>query len=166
MSRVFYWILILALQFFVFNHLELSSYLMPQLFILLLITLPLHLSKTVQIIIAFSLGLVADFFVATPGIHASACLWLVLIRFGLLTRIDLKEQESNRLAFNAKTAGVTTFMYVSVILVVFYHFYILVLENLGAFNGAHVFFTTLLSSLFTLLLIGFIQYVSFNRLGE
>jgi len=166
MNRLFYWILILALQVFVFNHLEFSSFLMPQLFVLLLITLPVHLSKTLQIIIAFSLGLFADFFVATPGIHASGCLWLILIRLGLLSRVDLKEQEANRLAFNAKTVGNTTFMYIASILVLFYHTYIFILENLGAFNGGQILLTAFLSSTFTMLLIGFVQYVSFNRLSE
>ena len=166
MNRVFYWILIIALQVVIFNHLELSAYLVPQLFILLLITLPVHLSKTVQVLIAFGLGLLADFFVSTPGIHASACLWLILLRMSLLSRIDLKEQEANKLAFNARTVGNSIFMYAAALLVVFYHFYILVLENIGAFNGWHILISAVLSSSFTMLLIGFIQYVSFNRLSE
>ncbi|MEY2924861.1 MAG: hypothetical protein RLZZ337_1409 [Bacteroidota bacterium] len=166
MNRVLYWIVLIALQVFVFNHLEFSSYIMPQLFILLLITLPVHLSKHVQVLIAFGLGLIADFFVATPGIHASACLSLMVLRMGLLSRLDLKEQEANKLAFNARTVGIPSFMYTTIILVFFYHLYIFIIENLGAFNVLHVFLTTLLSSSFTLLLIGFVQYVSFNRLSE
>lgn len=165
MNRLLYWILILALQVVIFNHLELSAYIVPQLFIILLITLPVHLSKSVQVIIAFGLGLLADFFVSTPGIHASACLWLIILRMSLLARLDLKEQIANKLAFNARTVGATVFMYAASILVIFYHFYILVLENIGAFNGVHILVTAILSSSFALLLIGFIQYVSFNRLS-
>ena len=94
MNRLLYWILILALQVVIFNHLELSAYIVPQLFIILLITLPVHLSKSVQVIIAFGLGLLADFFVSTPGIHASACLWLIILRMSLLARLDLKDHLS------------------------------------------------------------------------
>ena len=78
----------------------------------------------------------------------------------------LKEQEANKLAFNARTVGNSIFMYAAALLVVFYHFYILVLENIGAFNGWHILISAVLSSSFTMLLIGFIQYVSFNRLSE
>ncbi len=77
---IFYWTAILFLQFVVFNHLGFTAYLAPQVFIVLLITLPLHISKPYQVLLGFILGLIADFFVGTPGIHASACMWLVMIR--------------------------------------------------------------------------------------
>jgi len=86
---IFYWTAILFLQFIVFNRLGFTAYLAPQVFIVLLITLPLHISKPYQVLLGFFLGLIADFFVGTPGIHASACMWLVMIRFGLLGAQDL-----------------------------------------------------------------------------
>ena len=166
LNKIVQWILIIALQVFVLNHLDFSAYILPQVFIILLITLPLHLSKINQILIAFGLGLVADFFVSTPGFHASACLWLILIRMWILGSLDLKEQQANHLQFNIRNVGPSSFLYVTLILVVFYHFYIFTLESIGAINGLRLLMTSVLSSTLAMLIIVLIQYITFRKLGE
>jgi rod shape-determining protein MreD len=162
MNKVFGWILIFGLQVVVFNHLDFSSYVLPQVFIILLISLPLHTSKINQVLIGFGLGLLADLFLSTPGIHASACMTLILIRMWLLSRLDLKEQIANKLSFNAKTVGLPTFFYVTTVLVVIYHLYVFSLESIGAIYWVKMLLTTLISSALSLLIIGLIQYMSFR----
>ena len=166
LNKIVQWVLIFALQIFVLNHLDFSTYLLPQVFIILLISLPLHISKINQILIAFGLGLLADFFASTPGFHASACLWLILIRMWILGRLDLKEQQANRLQFDIKNVGAGTFFYVTSVLVLFYHLYIFSLGSIGAINGARLLITSLLSSTLALLIIVLIQYITFRKLGE
>ncbi len=163
MNRILSWIIIFGLQVVVFNHLDFSSYVLPQVFIVLLITLPVHLSKINQVLIAFALGLLADFFISTPGIHASACMTLVLLRMGLLQRLDLKEQIANKLSFNVRHVGISTFFYITAILVVIYHFYVFSLESIGAVHWVKMLLTTLISSSLSLLIIGLIQFVSLRE---
>ncbi len=163
---IFYWIAILFLQFVVFNHLGFTAYLAPQVFIVLLITLPLHISKPYQVLLGFTLGLIADLFVGTPGIHASACMWLVIIRLLLLGAQDLKEQIANHLPYNVHSVGLSTFAATTASLVFFYHFYVFWLESIGAINGYVILFTTLVSALFTLTVIGVVQLLSDKASGE
>lgn len=164
--RVFYWLIILFLQFVVFNHLGFSAHLVPQVFILLLITLPLHISKLYQVIIAFFLGLLADMFIGTPGIHASACLWLVMLRFALLDAQDLKEQIANHLPYNVHTAGLSAFSSTAAILVLAYHFYVFWIESFGAVNWFYLLITTIASTLFSLTFMGVVQFLSGKSSSE
>lgn len=166
LSRILYWISIFALQVLLFNHLDFSAFLVPQIFIILLITLPLHTKRIYQVLIAFGLGMLADFFVATPGIHTSACLWLVMLRMALLNTQDLKEEIANRLDYTAGNVGALPFTYTVVILVFFYHFYIFWIGSIGAINGFNLFITTLVSSIFTLTVISVVQLLSLHTKRE
>lgn len=162
-SKVIYWILILAFQFLVLNHLDISSYLVPQVFIILLITLPLHLGKNTVIGIAFALGLLADFFVSTPGIHASGCLWLVVLRMYFIDRQDVKQQVANKLPYEISSVGLLPFIYTASILSLFYHMYVLWLQNMGALWWANFIPAVLASTVLALTLISIVEYISLNR---
>lgn len=65
-NQVTYWVLVIGFQVLVLNHLDISSYIYPQVFVILLLTLPLHLKKTYQLLIGFGLGLVMDLFIYSP----------------------------------------------------------------------------------------------------
>ena len=166
MRKVFFWLFIIALQVVLFNHLDLSAYLIPQVFILLLIKLALHINKMYQVLIAFSLGLLLDMFTSTPGIHASACLWLIIIRIGLLSGQDLKEHEANKAEFSVITAGLAPFVYSTLILVFFYHFYVFWLESIGALNWSLWLTTSVISSISALTVMGILEYLSFTHYNE
>jgi len=50
-------IVILAIQVLVINNLNLNQYMFPQLYIILLLTLPINLKHWIGYLIAFALGL-------------------------------------------------------------------------------------------------------------
>ena len=166
MTRLLYWISIFALQVLLFNHLDLTAFLVPQIFIILLITLPLHTKKIYQVLIAFGLGLLADFFVATPGIHTSACLFLVMLRMTILNTQDLKEEIANRLNYTARNVGVLPFSFTVLILVFFYHLYIFWIGSIGAINTYNLLVTTFMSSVFSLTVIAILQFMSLSHSSE
>lgn len=153
----------MSFQVLVLNHLDFSAYVVPQVFILLLISMPLGWSKMTQMTAAFGVGLVADLFVGTPGIHTSACLWLVLIRIGILNTQDIKQQVANKLTYDVNAVGFTPFLYTTAILVLFYHLYIFWLQNIGALHWSNYLLTAFISSILSLTIIGVIQYLSFQR---
>ena len=158
-----HWTLVIGFQVLILNHLDISSYIYPQVFVYLLIILPLHLKKTYQLLIGFGLGLIIDLFVYSPGIHMSACLWFVAIRMIILNRQDLKEHANNKLAYSIKTAGFTPFLYTTLILILFYHFYVLWLDGIGNIQFEHMVITGLTSSLLALTIIGVFQALSLDR---
>ena len=80
-------IFLILIQINVFNNIELgflSSYISSIIYISFIFTLPVNISKYGVLIIAFLLGLSLDVFQDTYGIHASACVFLALIRPRLL----------------------------------------------------------------------------------
>lgn len=166
MNKVVLYIVVFGLQVFVFNHLNFTSYLVPQVYIILLIILPVHLRKLNLYLLAFGLGLVADFFVSTPGIHASGALWMMAIRNVILSRLDITQQKANRMWFTSNTVGLAPFLYTTLSLVFFYHFYVLFIESIGAFNPVRWLLTVLASSTFALLFIWFLELVYFGRLND
>jgi rod shape-determining protein MreD len=161
--RGLYWIFVIAFQVFILNHLDLSVYLVPQAFILLLIGLNLGHSRIIQIIVAASLGLLIDLFTATPGIHTSACLWLIVIRMRLLSNQDLKEHITNKRPYNISVTTTSQYLYTLVTLVLFYHLYIFWLESIGAVNPLKLLSTVLFSSTLALMIIGIFEYLSISK---
>lgn len=163
MNKIVTWILVFALQVFVFNHLNFTSYLVPQVFIFLLIILPLHLSKLNIVLIGFGLGLLADIFTSTAGLHASACLWLVLIRMAILNSLDTKQMEANKNWFTVQNVGLPVFFYTTIALVFVYHLYVFFLGSIGAIDFERLLISTFASTSFALLIILFFELVSFGR---
>ncbi len=162
-TRAVYWVLILAFQVLVLNHLDFSAFVTPQVFIILLISMPLGWSKMTQVSAAFGLGLLADFFVSAPGIHASACLWLVLLRIGILNTQDIRQQIASKMDYDVKSVGLNSFLYSSVLLVFFYHFYIFWTQNIGSLQWSNYMLTSIISSLIAITLIGILQYLTFQH---
>lgn len=160
MNRLLQWVIIIGLQVVVLNHLDFSRFLVPQVFIVLLIQLPLHLSRNYQVLIAFALGLLVDLFTSTPGIHASGSLILIMVRMFLLSRMDLKEHAANKLDFSIRTAGLAPYTYVTLALVLIYHFYVFFLESIGAIVWSNLLLTTVLSAMLSLLIIALIQFIT------
>ena len=163
MNRIIGLILIMAFQVVILNHLELTAYLYPQVFILILINLPPFINKSYQVLLAFALGLIADFFTSTPGLHASACMFLALLRIGLLNRYDIEEVKANRSWLNLGTMAMDKYIFLSAVLVLFYHLYAFGLESMGALNSVYYFITVGLSSLVSFVIILLIQYLFIKR---
>lgn len=163
MTKIIAAIVLFAFQVVVLNHLEFSAYLYPQLFILILIMMPASVNKTWQMVIAFGLGLLADLFVGTPGLHASSSLLIALLRIGLLNRYDIEEVVANRSLIHVGTLGLEKFIYLALILTVSYHAISFGLESIGALNSLNYLLTVLLSSVVTFLLILSVQFMFYKR---
>jgi hypothetical protein len=121
-------------------------------------------SKLNQVFLACGLGLIVDFFTATPGIHTSACLWLIVLRMGLLNNQDLKQQEASRLPYTVSTVGLATFTYTTAILVFLYHIYLFFIGSIGAIHLPTYGITVLSSSLLALTIIAIIQFSTNKRI--
>ena len=157
MNRVIGIILLLALQIVVLNHLEFSIYLVPQVYIMILIGLPPFLKRSYQVLIAFGLGLLMDFFTHSPGLHASAAMFTIMLRMLLLQRYDLDEIVANRDWLNLKTLAMDKYLFIASVLILFYHLFAVGLMLLGALNSLNYLLTVLFSTLIAFLLILLLQ---------
>ena len=84
-------IVLLALQVLIFNHIHLFGFINPNVYLLALFLLPLDIPRSAQYAIAFAAGFVVDLFQFTYGIHASACMCFILLRPYLMYALNVNK---------------------------------------------------------------------------
>lgn len=92
---IIHFILLILIQLFIVNNIQVSSYINPFMYILIILILPFDINRSLLLVIGFLTGLSIDFFSDTFGIHAAATTLLAFIRPSLLNMI------SNRDAFES-----------------------------------------------------------------
>ncbi len=129
-----------------------------------LLTLNPSITKSQSLLVAFSMGLLIDWFEYSPGIHASACVFLAFIRpylIGLLaarTRIDVEEIRE----ISIREIDFVNFVLYANLLILFHHFIVFSLE---AWTSKLLWLTlqkTFFSTIFTLISVILVQYLFFS----
>lgn len=87
-SNILRFLLLIVLQVFVCNHINLFGFATPALYLLALLLLPLELPLSTQYFIGFFTGFVVDMFTHTLGVNALACLVVMFVRPYLVKRLD------------------------------------------------------------------------------
>lgn len=146
-------VVLLLIQVLILNNLNLGGYINPYLYILFLLILPVAIPGWLLLILAFTLGLIIDAFQNTPGIHASATVFLAFMRPYFLRYIAPRDgYEPGSLPIPAHFGFLWFFKY-AVFGVVSHHLFYFFVE---AFTFKDIFATlwrVILSSIFTLLFI-------------
>ncbi|MBM3414469.1 MAG: rod shape-determining protein MreD [Bacteroidetes bacterium] len=82
-------VLFLFIEVYILQQIpHLHRFISPSLYFLFLLWLPFSVTPRTLLWIGLATGLVVDYFLQSPGLHASACLWLCLFRpfmIGILT---------------------------------------------------------------------------------
>ena len=87
-SNILRFLLLIVLQVFVCNHINLFGFATPALYLLAPLLLPLELPLSAQYFIGFFTGFVVDMFTHTLGVNALACLVVMFVRPYLVKRLD------------------------------------------------------------------------------
>lgn len=155
-------LLLIAIQIFLLNKMNLFGYLNPFVYILFIILLPLKTNKLLLLLIAFLTGFTIDFFGNTPGLHSSATLIMAFARPGLLRvffgKIEFTQNEEPGIV----KLGFFGFFRYAFILVLIHHFSLFFLEVLSFSKILLILKNTILSSMITMLLI-YIYVFLFTR---
>jgi rod shape-determining protein MreD len=155
-------IVILAIQILVINNLNLNQYMFPQLYILLLITLPINLKHWIGYLIAFALGFVVDSFSYTPGLQSFTGVLVMFIRYSYFNTIVDKEWLSSGIKPNfGNTDNGWFVIYISIFTFTF-HAVLFVLENFSLSHFGNTMLKTLYSSSLAIFLILLFLF-TFNR---
>lgn len=154
-------VLLLAIQVLVCNHVHLFGYINPHIYLLAILLMPFEIPLTAQYLIGFFSGLVVDMFAMSLGVHASATLLVVFLRPHLVSMLNGKKKIDG---IERAIPGVKDFKWLFIYtftLSVVHHFAAVLLE---AFSFRHFLFTilsALLSAIFTTLVILCIEYMFF-----
>lgn len=124
-------IILLILQVTVIDNIYLFNLFHPWLYLWILIMLPYRIPKWALLITAFLVGLLIDLFSYTPGMHASASVFIGFIRPFFLKIISSKEEIKETSAPHIGTLGTGNYFIYLLILTFLHHFVLLFVEVFG-----------------------------------
>jgi hypothetical protein len=147
--------LFILIQVFVLDKIHLHQMVTPYLYFLFILWLPFNMSRPMQMVIAFALGLALDSFRHNPGFHAAACVLIAYVRPFLITLLIPQEgADGNYEEPSPKSMGgnLPYFIYVAVLTII-HHSWLFILEAWQFGNFWYFLMKTLLSTAISLALI-------------
>ena len=154
--------LIVLVQGLVVNNIEISSYINPMIYPVMIMMLPFELNIIVTMFVSILLGLSVDAFSNTFGLNASAALVIGYLRPSLMKLIKPRDGYDSTLLPSIHDMGKLWFLaYASIILFV-HHFWFFTIEIFRIDQIHHIFIKTLVSLLFSLTLVLLFQYIFYK----
>ncbi|MBK5272100.1 MAG: rod shape-determining protein MreD [Bacteroidia bacterium] len=126
----------ILVQVYVLNKIpHLHRFITPYLYYLFILWLPFSISRLGLMFIAFITGLILDYFMVTPGLHAAACVLIAYIRPFVINILTPKDITGfNYKEPSAVAMGWTPFAVYVFTLTLLHHGYMLFLEWLDFGN--------------------------------
>jgi hypothetical protein len=150
-------------QVLILNHINLSGYINPYLYVYFILLLPFDTPKWMLLIVAFLLGLCVDIFTNTIGLNAAACVMMAFARPFVITAISSGPESLLGDTPSLRNQGIKWFLYYAVILVLIHHFTFFFLEIFRFNEFPATVVRVLLSSAFTLVLVFLGEYLRYFR---
>ena len=145
-------IVIIALQVLLFDHLHISIWGFPMVYILFLLNLPPHTPRWAELLIGFGVGLMMDICNTSLGIHIAACVAVAFLRPILLNNF-VQNIERITDQVSGKSIGVVEYVKCVVLLTIIHHFIVFSLETWNWSNWWMILLQTIISSTLTALII-------------
>lgn len=127
----FWFILIMIMQLLVINNIFVYNMLHPYIYIWFILLLPVNIPMWAILILGFASGLIVDIFFYTPGLHASATVFLAFVRPFLLRLFPPKVDIKNDTSPHISSLGATNFALFLLISIVIHHAVLLFTEVFG-----------------------------------
>lgn len=156
-TNVFRFLILLAAQVVIFNHIELFNFVNPYPYLLFILLFPINGSRSLLLVTSFVLGLCLDMFDNSGGVHAAASVVLAYFRQDILKFAFGISYEYHTIKITDKLSKeLFTYLLVSVLL----HHSILFVLEIFRFNFIwEILLRTLLTTPFTLLVCIIIIYL-------
>ena len=142
---------LLFLQVFILNNILFLGHINPYLYIVFVFAYPIKETRFLFLFIAFLLGLFVDFFSDSGGIHAFSILFIAYIRL-ILVKIFFKKTAIDFPLFNLQAEPFGKVFNYTIVLTLIHHFLLFSFANFSFQNIGTIFFNTIVSSIFTLIL--------------
>ena len=150
-------------QVLILNHINLSGYINPYLYIYFILLLPFDTPKWLLLIISFVLGWSVDMFTNTIGLNAAACVLMAFARPFVITAISSGPESLLGDTPSLRNQGIKWFLYYSIILILIHHLALFYLEIFRFSEFLSTMLRVLLSSIFTLVLVLLSEYLLYPR---
>lgn len=114
-------ILLILVQFFVLDKIQLHHLVTPYIYFLFVLWMPFDISRPLQLLLAFALGLTLDAFRHHPGFHAAACVLIAYVRpylIGILISQDTTESSYSEPSVKSMGGRLSYFVYVGILTII------------------------------------------------
>lgn len=155
---------LVAAQIALLNQIQFSGYVNPYLYILFIFLLPPRINRFYLLLLGFSTGLIIDLFTGSYGLHAAATTLIAYLR-PYAIRLYAVRGEDEWEYLGISSMGTAKFLSYATVLTFVHHFALFFLEAFRWNEFFAVLGRSLLSTLFTVLLI-YIVVLLFNRKRE
>lgn len=156
-------VVLVLLQVLLLNNIQFSGYVNPYLYVLFILLLSFDTPRYLLLILGFLLGLSIDIFSNTPGLHASATTFMAFLRPYTIELISNRENLEVTAPPRLKNMGMGWFLRYTVILVSAHHVFLFFIEAFTLTGLIHTLTRSLLSAIFTIILILISQFLIFKE---
>jgi rod shape-determining protein MreD len=150
-------------QVLIFNNIELGGYLNPYIYTLFILLLPFETPGWVVLISGFLLGLSVDIFSETLGMHTAATVFMAYLRPIALSMVSPRDGYESGSFPRVYYYGFSWFLQYAFILIFAHHAILFLTELFSIEDILHVFLRIILSTLLSVLIITFSQYLVFRK---
>ncbi|MEO9569784.1 MAG: rod shape-determining protein MreD [Polaribacter sp.] len=157
-NQILFFVFLLLLQVIVLNNINFLGYINPYLYIAFVFLFPLKEKRFSFLFFSFLLGLFVDFFSDSGGIHAFSTLFIAYIRLFFIN-VYFRKIPADYPFFTLKSESFGKVFNYVVTLTLIHHLIYFSFANFSFQNLSMVFFNTLYSSVFTLILFFFGNYI-------
>ncbi len=154
-------LVLMLLQVLVLDHLDVANgFMVPYLYVLFLLMLPIELPAWAQLTTGAATGLVMDYFSSTPGMHMSACVVMMYARLNLLRLLAPREGYEFGMRPTLPRMGIAWYLTYAGLLILVHHLWLFFVEvhRFDSFFGT--FFRAVLSGVFTFALCLLAQFLT------
>ncbi|MBN1768871.1 MAG: rod shape-determining protein MreD [Prolixibacteraceae bacterium] len=150
------------IQVLFMDNIQFYSLVNPYFYVLFILLLPINTPRYLLLILGFALGLTIDVFANTPGIHASATVFMAFLRPFMINTANIDEQEKT-ISPTIMNMGVGWFIKYSLVLILFHHTFLFFVEIFSFHSFLNTILRSVLSGLFTFVLILLSQFIIYRK---
>lgn len=166
LKNIVRFIVLVLIQVFVLNNIRVNAYINPYLYLLFILLLPFETPGWLLLTSSFLIGLTIDLFAHTPGMHASAAVFMAFCRPAVIRFISGPKGVEAGLSPGIKDMGFRWFFLYSLILIFLHHFVFFFLEVFRFNEFSQTLYRILLSTLATLTLVILVEFLFIKQKGK
>jgi hypothetical protein len=162
-ANLFRFLVLVFIQVFLLKNIGYYNLASPFLYILFILLLPFDIPNWLLFLLSFILGITVDTFYDTLGINAAASTVVALVRILFINVTVQREGFENEPEPRLGIMGFRWFFFYALLLTLFHHFTLFLLEAFSLKNLNYTFIRIGLSSSLTLLLILVSEFIFFRK---
>lgn len=147
------------LQVMILDNLRLDNYIHPYVYVLFVMLLPFETPRQQLMINGFLIGIVIDILNGTPGLNAGATVLMAYLRPNIINMTTRKSDIEGKITPSVSEMGLKWFMPYLVLLLIIHNFTLFMLEAFSIRLIGLVILGTLLSVIYSTIVIVLIIYI-------